>query len=197
MGNAPIHLCSTVIAAHLLLTGYGHWLPNDPRGSGSSEIRSAPLRELGDLHRGRKRVQPARAELRTFYRDAEPKLMHPTVWFDAAMRDAMAQAVGRVISANGYTCWALAILRNHLHAVIRTHRDKADVMLGKIADGTRERLHELRAVPEGHPVWSERPYKVFLKTRGDVVGRIDYVRKNPMKEGLPSQNWGCVVPFNE
>lgn len=28
-----------IIAHHLILHGYGHWLPNDPRGSGSREIR--------------------------------------------------------------------------------------------------------------------------------------------------------------
>ena len=195
MGNAPIYLSRTVVAAHLILTGYGHWLPNDPRGSGSSAVRKTELRELGDIHFGRKRVQPPRETLRGFYREAEPKLMHQAVWFDTPARDAMAQAVGQVISQNGYTCWALAILRNHLHAVIRTHRDKAEVMLEKLGAGTRERLHAVQAVPPAHPVWSERPYKVFLKSRQDVVGRIRYVRDNPMKEGLPPQDWGCVVPF--
>lgn len=196
MGKAPIRLSGTVRAAHLILTGYGHWLPNDPRGSGSSEVRSAALRELGEIHFGRKRVQPPRADLRGFYRQAEPKLAHPTIWFDATTRDAVARAVGDVISRNGYTCWALAILRNHLHAVIRTHRDKADTMLEKLGAGTRERLREIGAVPMDHPVWSERPYKVFLKTREEVVGRIEYVQGNPMKEGLAPQRWECVVPFD-
>lgn len=28
-----------IIAHHLILHGYGHWFPNDPRGSGSDEVR--------------------------------------------------------------------------------------------------------------------------------------------------------------
>ena len=36
-----------IIAHHLVLMGYGHWLPNEIRGSGSGEIRKELLRELG------------------------------------------------------------------------------------------------------------------------------------------------------
>jgi len=45
-----------VIAYHLIWTAYGWWLPNDPRGSGSEELRNDILSELGDIHHGRKRV---------------------------------------------------------------------------------------------------------------------------------------------
>ncbi len=34
-----------VIAHHLVLTGYGHWLPNDIRGGGSVEIKKNPVKE--------------------------------------------------------------------------------------------------------------------------------------------------------
>ena len=41
-----------VIAYHLVWTGYGCWLPNDPRGSGPLTIRNDVLRDLGELHQG-------------------------------------------------------------------------------------------------------------------------------------------------
>jgi hypothetical protein len=47
-----------VIAYHLIWTGYGWWLPNDPRGSMSHRIASDVIAELGELHYGRKKVQP-------------------------------------------------------------------------------------------------------------------------------------------
>src|SRR5687768_1551485 len=52
-----------VIAYHLIWTAYGWWLPNDPRGSMSRAIASDLLAELGVLHFGRKRIQPARSDL--------------------------------------------------------------------------------------------------------------------------------------
>jgi len=47
-----------VIGHHLILHGYGHWLPNDPRGSGSEELRQDKLAGLGPIHLGRKKSQP-------------------------------------------------------------------------------------------------------------------------------------------
>ena len=48
-------------------------------------------------------------------------------------------------------------------------------------------------------MWSSRPYKVFLYKPEEVVGRIDYVNDNPVKEGLPRQNWDFVkaCPFDK
>lgn len=39
-----------VLAHHLILTGYGHWLPNDPRGSFSETIAAGKLIPAGDIH---------------------------------------------------------------------------------------------------------------------------------------------------
>ena len=56
------------IAVHLIFSGYGTWLPNDPRGSGSDEVRKLELDDLGPIHFGRKAEQPSRDELRAFHR---------------------------------------------------------------------------------------------------------------------------------
>ena len=65
-----------ILASHLVFTGCAHWLSNDPRGSGSTETRKDELRELGDIHHGRKRLQPPRDELKNFHRAAEDRLQH-------------------------------------------------------------------------------------------------------------------------
>src|SRR4051812_47628804 len=71
-----------IIGHHLILMGYGHWLPNDPRGSGSEEIRQEKLDDLGSIHHGRKKPQPSRDELKAFYKEAEPLLEFPRLWYD-------------------------------------------------------------------------------------------------------------------
>ena len=38
------------LASHLVLHGYGHWLSNDPRGSGSESVRKDELKTLGEIH---------------------------------------------------------------------------------------------------------------------------------------------------
>lgn len=37
-----------VLAYHLILSAYGFWLPNDPRGSWSEVVRSPDLMEYGE-----------------------------------------------------------------------------------------------------------------------------------------------------
>jgi REP element-mobilizing transposase RayT len=185
-----------IIAHHLILTGYGHWLPNDPRGSGSSEMRQGKFADLGPIHFGRKAVQPNRDVLRTFQRTAQPRLAHSILWFDEAMRDTLGDAVGSVVREQGYTCWACGILKNHLHLCIRKHRADAKTMLEKLDVATREALRGLPDVPADHPIWAERPYKRFLFTPEDVRRVIAYIERNPVKEGLERQAWPFVVPYD-
>ncbi|MBI3864453.1 MAG: hypothetical protein HY290_21435 [Planctomycetia bacterium] len=86
-----------VIGHHQILHGYGHWLPNDPRGSGSQEIRDEKFADLGPVHFGRKQVQPSRQALREFRREAEPLLDFPLIWFDDAKRQALGDSIAQVI----------------------------------------------------------------------------------------------------
>jgi REP element-mobilizing transposase RayT len=196
MPNQVIRVGDCMRGTHLIWTGYGHWLPNDPRGSGSTVVRSEPLDDLGPVHIGRKSVQPARGDVRAFYQQAERRLLHPVVWFKEEHRQTIGRAIAAVVAEAGYTIWALAVLRNHVHAVVRTHHNRSEVMLGKFATATREALWAAGLVKPLHPVWSARMYKVFLKSDDAVRRTIRYVENNPLKEGLPPQRWDWVTRFD-
>src|SRR5689334_16040765 len=114
-----------VLAHHLIWTNYGHWLPNDPRGSGSTSISKEELRDLGAIHFGRKLVQPQRSEVKTFYERAEDLLEHPRIRFHDEMIAVIGDAFGETIQKRHYTCYACAVLPDHCHLVIRAHRDDA------------------------------------------------------------------------
>ena len=86
-----------VIAYHLTWTAYGFWLPNDPRGSMSKTIASDVIAELGELHNGRKRIQPAGWEVRDFRNRAEEVLKFPILRFMPADIDIIACAMSEVI----------------------------------------------------------------------------------------------------
>ena len=194
MGNRPIRIGEVVLASHLVMMGYGHWLPNDLRGSGSTEIRKAELKDLGPIHFGRKRHQPTRDELRAFFREGEPLLSHPLIWFNEEMRQVIACAFAKVIRERGYTVWACAILRNHAHIVPRTHKsDRSEDMWHHFAEASAQTLRQFPQVSPDHPVWSARPYRVFLKSRPAVVTRIGYVQDNPEDAGLARQEWDFVT----
>lgn len=184
-----------VLGYHLILTGYGHWLPNDPRGSLSKEIRNERIAPLGEIHHGRKRVQPPRSDLAAFQRQARGVLQHEVLWFDDAKRQAVAEAFAEVVEDRRYTCWACAILSNHAHVAIRKHRDKAETMIEVFQQASAARLCRLADVPSGHPIWSLDPYKKFLDSAEAIERTIRYVRDNPVRSGLSPQQFAFVKSY--
>jgi hypothetical protein len=185
-----------IIAHHLVLTLYGHWLSNDLRGSGSIETRKPELDQLGPVHPGRKKIQPPKEDVKAFYAKANPLLDHPVFWIDSAKRQAVADAFARAAKEFGYTVWACAILWNHAHLVVRRHRDDGHTMWDVFAGHARDALRALADVGAEHPVWSDRPYVVFCYDPPGVDGRVKYVEQNPEKEGLPPQHYPFVIPYD-
>jgi REP element-mobilizing transposase RayT len=185
-----------VIAYHMVWTAYGTWLPNDPRGSGSNEVASPELAVLGELHFGRKSVQPPFHEVRDFYERAEPLLKFDVLRFDRQQIEHIAAAFGETIAERRYTCYAVAILPDHTHVVIRKHRDRAEEMIGRLQNASRLRLSSARAAPANHPVWTSGGWKSFLDSPAAVSAAVRYVEKNPQKAGLGAQKWSFVQPYD-
>jgi REP element-mobilizing transposase RayT len=183
-----------VLAYHLVLTGYGHWLPNDPRGSASREIMAGKLFPLGS-------IQPVpdpdlpEEEVHAFRINSEPLLEHAILWFDWACRKTIANSFSCVVAERRYTCYACAIMANHAHLVIRKHRDQAEVMIRELKCASAKALRSKMGIDASHPVWSSQPFKVFLNNGGDIRRTIEYVEQNPIKAGEPAQRFDFVKPY--
>lgn len=184
-----------VVGYHLVWTAYGWWLPNDPRGSSSHEIRVERIAELGELHQGRKAVQPSSPELRLFFENARLALKHELLCFSPKATMLIADAFAAGIAQRNYTCYACAIMPDHVHLLIRRHHDKAEVMLETLQDASREGLISKGARNASHPVWGGPGWKRFLNTRGDMERVIGYIRKNPVAAGGVEQEWGFVKEY--
>jgi REP element-mobilizing transposase RayT len=186
-----------VIAYHLVWTAYGSWLPNDPRGSGSRTVESELLAGLGEVHVGRKKVQPPRREVREFYERAVELLKHPVLLFEEQERLLIAEAFGEVIAAERYTCYACAVMPDHVHIVIRKHKDTAEEMAEKLMQASKARLIEAKRREPDHPIWvGGTPWSDFLDHPTEVRRVIGYVERNPTKIGLPAQKWSFAKPYD-
>ncbi|MBV8780878.1 MAG: transposase [Phycisphaerae bacterium] len=185
-----------VIAYHLIWTGYGWWLPNDPRGSYSQTIRNDVLKELGDLHLGRKKVQPHSFVIREFYDDARSLLKHSILSFTSTHRSIIANAFARVIAADKYTCYACALMPDHVHILIRKHKQSIEEISQRLHDRSRTAMQSVFA---NHPIWSGGcGWKVFLEHPDEIRRTIRYIEQNPIKIGLPAQNWDFVTrPYDD
>jgi REP element-mobilizing transposase RayT len=186
-----------VAGYHLIWTVYGYWLPNDPRGSTSTEIRVEPLRDLGEIHYGRKPVQPSSREIREFHDEAREILKHPVLTFDDDDIDVLGKVFGEMILEKGYTCYACAIMPDHVHFLIRRHRDKAEEMIALFQERSRLALIAAEKRSPTQPVWSDGPgWKTFINSRRQFENEIAYILDNPKKIGRPEQKWYFVKPYD-
>ncbi|MBT3202145.1 MAG: hypothetical protein HN350_19755 [Phycisphaerales bacterium] len=185
-----------VIAHHLILTAYGWWLPNDPRGSGSRIVGINTIAELGELHQGRQRIQPPSGTIREFYTRAENVLSFELVEFNAAAIQEIAVGFGEAISECQYTCYGCAIMPDHVHLIIRKHKDKAEQMIVNLQESCRLRLSAVGLRSSGHPVWARSGWKVFLDHPDDVRRTIRYVNNNPRQRKMPEQKWEFVTEYD-
>lgn len=185
-----------VIAYHLVWTAYGWWLPNDPRGSMSHCIRSDVLQELGELHYGKKRVQCASEEIREFYEHAAAKLRYAPALFTGDEVELVGRAFAEVTGAQRYTCYACAIMPDHVHILVRKHRDQAEEMIGHLQRESHLILRGAGLRDLEHPVWGGKGWKVFLDSAGDIRRTVKYIEQNPIKMGLTRQRWGFVTRYD-
>ena len=185
-----------VVAHHLIFTAYGCWLPNDPRGSCSNELRADHLASLGEIHEGRKRVQPSSNVLRDFYRQADELLAHTRQLFNDDDVSELATCFAQILRNRTYTCYACAIMPDHVHMLIRRHRDKAEQMMEHFLADTKTGLIAAERRPADHPVWGGPGWKVFLNTRAAIENVVKYIKNNPIKIGRPEQRWDFVTEYD-
>jgi len=185
-----------VIGYHLIFTAYGWWLPNDPRGSSSHEIRDNIIARLGELHHGRKHIQPNGRDIRDFYSAARGQLRHQLRTFNDDERSLIACGFGRTIRRRGYMCYACAIMPDHVHLLVRKHRDTAEQMIGHLQDDSAAELTAHGCSAPDHPVWGGPGWKVFLNEPADVERTVRYIRDNPLPYRMPMQTWQFVAPYD-
>lgn len=116
--------------------------------------------------------------------------------FNRACVRSIAVAFQEVIAAHKYTCYACAIMPDHIHMVTRKHKHQAEEMIANFQECSRLRFYAdgLRAAK--HPVWGGPGWKVFLDHPDEVRREVRYVEENPLKLRAPVQRWPFVTAYD-
>jgi REP element-mobilizing transposase RayT len=195
-----------VPAYHLILTAYGFWLPNDPRGSWSDFVRAWELTRFGDATKVATRRSLAKSpHNRSLRLEAKQSLVRDAVCFNGRQAIAIADGFHRWSELSGGKIFACSILPEHVHLVIARHRFKiervANLLKGEATKSlARAGMHPFQDVfyrdgTRPSP-WTRKWWKVFLTTDADISRAIKYVERNPVKEGKRGQKWLCTTEFN-
>ena len=141
-------------------------------------------------------MQPAGENIRQFYEAAEKVLKHDILKFSPAEIRLLGEEFAKVVRQKAYTCYACAIMPDHIHMLIRKHRDQAEQMIANFQDASRATFiaRGIRAVE--HPVWGGPGWKVYLETRDDIRRVVKYIEDNPAKARRPKQAWDFVTPYD-
>lgn len=191
-----------ILAFHLTWTTYGHWFPNDPRGSWSDEVWKPGLREVRELDEERKVTRPrltARRELQTFLDQARSRLTFPVVGLNDEEINCVGEAFDACVRAGELDVRACAILRNHVHIVVMRHVDAYERIVNRLKGVSsqavrRHRGYELSAGRnERIPIWTQGYWCRYVSSEHQIQSVIAYVEQNPIREGMAEQNWAFVT----
>ena len=105
---------------HAILSAYGFWLPNDPRGSWSDFVHAWELfRYAGPATTVTGKRSYARdAHDAPFRREAKHRLKYPPARFDGRGRESIAVGFARACEEFGFVVFARAIGFDHAHVVL-------------------------------------------------------------------------------
>ncbi len=194
-----------VIGYHIIIGAYGFWLPNDPRGSWSSEVWAKHLRQFGRATKVDTRHSLAHREHdHTKRLKAKQRLKYPPVRFTGVQARAVGRGFAKSIAELSLNVYACVIMPDHVHLATGRYQSKAEYIAGYLKRaGTQrlsiERLHPMEKYqrPDGRvpTPWAKSGWFVYLNTPNEMRNCIRYVEENPIKEGLPRQRWSFVEPY--
>lgn len=193
-----------VIGYHIIISAYGFWLPNDPRGSWSDSIRKWELFRYGPATKVDTRESVAAVPHdRTLREEAKEALDYPPVHFTGIQAREIGIGFANYVKKSGVVVRACAILPEHVHLVVARHRYSSEQMANLFKGEATKQLVKAAVHPCLHlrrddgflpPCWGRNCWKVFIDDEVHLWNAIRYVENNPLKEGKRRQTWSFVVP---
>lgn len=195
-----------VIAYHVIITNYGFWLPNDPRGSWSEYVRSWELSLAGGpaTKTDSRRSVANRPHDYRRRQAAKDALVRPPVVFTGEQALAVGMGFAGFVRRSPVMVLACAIMPRHTHLVIGRPPYPAEQATNLLkgaatAELTRRGLHPFAASPYRNgklpTPWARKQWIVFLADDIAVRRAIEYVERNPLKDGLNPQRWSFITPY--
>ena len=186
------------IAYHITFGAYGFWLPNDPRGSWSNYIFAKRLLPFGDATKVN--TQHSRAHDphdRRKRLEAKKHLQFPPVKLTGQQALIASQGFKQVVADVTLQIYACAIMPDHVHLVVGQHERTVESLVAQFKSCATKHLTTAGLHPfQGwRSPWSRGFWQVYLDTPDEVNHAIQYVRQNPVRDGLREQHWSFVVPF--
>jgi REP element-mobilizing transposase RayT len=191
-----------IFANHSVFACRGFWLPNDGRGSWSTEVWAPHLKPFGPATKTTERRSLAnKPHDRAARQASKDAMIFPAVVLNQQQRECVARGFEKIIPLLGLVVYACAIMPDHVHLVLKRHQKHVEELIGFLKRAatrqlTEEGLHPLAGfinrsgrVPSP---WVDGGWNRFIDDHRLIEPAADYVVKNPLKIGLSRQSWPFV-----
>jgi len=192
-------------AYHAILTAYGFWLPNDPRGSWSTAVWAPHLRPYGKATKvTTDRSLAHRRHDHAWRLQAKTRLKYAPVQLTGVQARAVGRGFGQILQRLQLVAYACSILPDHVHLVTGIHPHNGKTLIGflkraatrqLIAEGLHPLAGYRRANGELPSPWTAGGWTIYLDADEQLRQRIRYVEENPVRASFRLQRWSFVSPF--
>lgn len=99
----------------------------------------------------------------------------------------MAKGFTQVVGRLDLTVRACAIMKDHVHILVLRSGYKIEYLVNQFK-GAATHMLGLKVTP-----WARDCRKVFINDEETLSAASEYIEMNPVKAGLPPQNWSFVT----
>jgi REP element-mobilizing transposase RayT len=166
---------------HIVISGYGLWLPGDDRGHWSE----AWDEELGylephQLHQG----DSVRLRM------AQERQKHPAVRIDEAMQNVVASTIEACAEQSDWRIAAASIESTHTHLLLTYTERDIDVVIKWLKDQTTKAIH--RQTPYAGPVWCKGRWRSFIFELDAWENTRRYIERHNERRGVGPRPYAFI-----
>jgi REP element-mobilizing transposase RayT len=193
---------TVIVGYHAVFGAFGFWLPNDPRGSWSEFVGLIDLYQFAGVatKTNERRSLAYQRHDHQKRRNAKSMLRRSPMKFTGIQARAIARGFSNYVGASGSPVWACSVMPDHVHLVtgrlnIPVEQFVIQMKGAAIRQLIEEGLHPYQdAAEEGVklPKCFVRGHWSAYLHEPDVDRAIQYVRQNPVRQGLRPQHWSFV-----
>ncbi len=161
------------IGYHIVVSGYGLWLPGDGRGSWSAAWdERIGLTEPHTLHPG----DPVRLRM------SRECMSHPPVRLTATMIAAVVDTVGDCAANSDWSITAASVEATHSHLLLTYTERNIDNTVKWIKDQATKSIH--RRTSHGGPVWCKGRWRTFIYDEDAWEAASAYIERHNVRRGV-------------
>jgi REP element-mobilizing transposase RayT len=170
------------IGYHIVISGYGLWLPGDERGSWSTAWdEQIGLIEPHTLHPG----DPVRLRM------SEERMKRAPVRLSSAMIDSVIEVLADCTAESDWSIAAASVETTHSHLLLTYTERNVDKTVKWIKDRTVKAIH--RRTPHDGPVWCKGKWRSFIFDLDVWQHALEYIEQHNICRGAGPRPYAFIA----